>query len=786
MNRLPSVCLVLILAAAALHAQEAAKKILLPMRISFQEAWFVDAAGAAVGSARYLDAAEYREGLAAVQVDGKGWGFIDAEGRFVVQPRYYDAGSFHDGLAAVKTGKDGLWGYIDATGRTVIPARYRLAYSFQEGFARVWTGEESQLIDRTGHALPIPAPWKPAGQEGFSEGFAPVQADGLRAGFADASGKIAFVLADCSDAREFHEGLAVVRMGEKYGYVDKGGKPAIPALYDEARGFHGKRAAVRIGKKWGFIDPKGQTAVDAAWDGCGDFSEGLAPVAIGGTEMLEAGSWRYVDAGGKTVITPAFSFAGPFRDGFAEVAVGDPLRQEYFYIDKKGIPLRGLPGFLVDARTDFSAEKNTLGFTSEGSWKAEKGVYSYTGKGEGAETLWTSLLVPPDFHAEAKVVAMSGRDPAAGIVFRVDEKGETFYWFGLRKDGSCAAYYAARDGKWETMDQGRVKAKAGANTLQVVCRGDTAYCYLNGAKALTFRDSRIGGSYRHIGFYVETATAVSFDDLAVRAIGREEAVAGFDLEPTMEDLGSRLQTQISTFPDSALKLLVPQDPKSPGELYLSFEGLGAGAYLIKKPGWAADPLEFSFIGQPLFKAVGKYGLQFPEKMPPLKEGAVGAYDEPTAYSPRIYLPLLASPGTNPLAPLLRDWRSLSVELLEAERRIRSENQWEAFGDPMGIAVGVIDLAGIVSALVGLIDWGISGAFGERQSLEVWGGLGAIAAANLLYLPIGFLVIDPICDGIVDSKLKEERRRYDEKFRALADSMRGKFPEDILEGRPRGE
>jgi len=806
-NKPLRVCLVLLLVCAAAHAEDpSTKKVLIPMRIPFQEAWFVDATGAAVDRNRYADAGDYTEGLAAVRVPSKGWGFVDAGGRFAVQPQFRDVHPFQEGLAAVQQEKDELWGYVDAAGKPVIPARYKLAYSFQEGFAHVWDGKESFLIDKSGRALSIPAPWRLSGLEGFSEGLAPVCTGEIqtRAGFVDASGKIALVLQGCSEAREFHEGLAAAKIDGKWGYVDKAGKVAIPAAYDLARGFSGKRAAVQIGKKWGFIDPQGKIAVDAAWDGCGDFSGGLAAVAAGGAGPFESGTWSYIDADGKTAITPGYSFAGAFRDGFAEVAVGDILRQEYFYIDRKGRPLPGLSGFLVDAKTDFSTDRNAFGLVSDGRWKLEKGAYSFASKEGLSEWICGGGLAPSDFIAEVKVVSMAGDEPAAGLVFRLAADGRSLYWFGIRKDGSCTAQYSvkSKDGAdaWTVLGTSNLKARTGTNTLQVVCRGETVFCFLNGAKAITFRDSRIGASYGRVGLLASSATAASFDDLAVRAIGRDEAIPDLDLTPTLEDLGMRLDAQLAAFPDSELRLFIPPPSPSAGELFLSFGGLGDGAYLMGRP----DPLEFSFVGQPLWKDVGRYAIQFPAVMPKLAAGATMGADAPTNYAPRLYHPLLslygglseadlaaalkASPhaaGIMDLAVFLRDWKALAVDWTAAEQRIRSENRFVLGEDPFGIVMDAVGIGGILAALVGLIDWGIVGTFGERQSWEVWGGLAALGSYYAVYMPIAYFIIDPIYEGIAKGKVEEEKRKWDEKFRARAAAFKAKYPEDVVEGRPKG-
>lgn len=80
---------------------------------------------------------EYSEGLLNVKVDGK-WGFIDHDGKFIIPAKFNDAREFSDGLAAVEFSKEkNQWGYIDKSGDVIIPAQFEDAGYFKEGFAPI-------------------------------------------------------------------------------------------------------------------------------------------------------------------------------------------------------------------------------------------------------------------------------------------------------------------------------------------------------------------------------------------------------------------------------------------------------------------------------------------------------------------------------------------------------------------------------------------------------------------------------------------------------------------------
>jgi len=73
-------------------------------------------------------------------------------------------------------------------------------------------------------------------------------------------------------------------------------------------------AAVRIGAKFGYIDKDGKVAIMPQFDFAGSFSEGLAAVGIGN-------KIGYIDKQGKIVIEPQFDFAGAFSEGLADVGI---------------------------------------------------------------------------------------------------------------------------------------------------------------------------------------------------------------------------------------------------------------------------------------------------------------------------------------------------------------------------------------------------------------------------------------------------------------------------------
>lgn len=52
------------------------------------------------------------------------WGFIDKAGNVVIKPQFGSAAEFFEGLAAVQFPSYGKWGFIDKAGQTVIEPQF--------------------------------------------------------------------------------------------------------------------------------------------------------------------------------------------------------------------------------------------------------------------------------------------------------------------------------------------------------------------------------------------------------------------------------------------------------------------------------------------------------------------------------------------------------------------------------------------------------------------------------------------------------------------------------------
>ena len=309
---------------------------------------------------------KFSEGLAAVMIEER-IGYIDRNGELVIEPQFdYDQEIdgfeyFSEGLAVVSF-QDREYdsfqkGYIDNQGKMAITPQFDQAYPFSEGIARVevLTGNRLRysFIDRTGKIVFS----HPSASEARDccEGLAAVKIE-QKWGYINRQGKIV-IKPQFMGAQDFSEGLAaVIDVGGRWGYIDKTGNLVIKPRFNPVLEFTtppGKfsQGLAAVGadngtRRWGYINPIGEFAIqprfDSGYAGCGCFSEGLAWVTVGcepEKRDMTTGQYGYINQKGKFVIKPIFDFAAEFSGGLAKVQIDDSSsfdRGKWGYINKSG------------------------------------------------------------------------------------------------------------------------------------------------------------------------------------------------------------------------------------------------------------------------------------------------------------------------------------------------------------------------------------------------------------------------------------------------------------------
>jgi hypothetical protein len=229
------------------------------------------------------------------------WGFIDKKGVTVVEPQFeqeYSSG-FSEGLVDVC--KDDLWGYIDAGGNTIIPFEYDWTNPFTDGFAVVKRKGQKFYIDKNGAKLKT---------------------------------------VKCTIVEPtwggFKEGLAVVKFGKEYGFINTKGEQAMDLLFDAAHGFHEGLCAVEKHGKTGFINHQGEYCIEPKFDRVDSFHLGV-------TTFRQNGKWGLMDKSGQIIKEPTYDFIHGFGLYGWSVSTNDERRlakadlgKREVYIDLQG------------------------------------------------------------------------------------------------------------------------------------------------------------------------------------------------------------------------------------------------------------------------------------------------------------------------------------------------------------------------------------------------------------------------------------------------------------------
>ena len=280
-----------------------------------------------------------------VRRDGKS-GAIDRSGRVVIPLCFDFVGEFHEGLARFARGK--LFGFVDKRGRIVIPPRFTSEWNFSEGLARVTSDDDPYwhrcgYVDQSGMmAIKDDIECESAFAAGydFRNGLAKMDEKITKHGFLDKTGQVA-IRPEFESVETFSAGLAAAKKigEEKWGYIDVNGDWAIEPQFAWAFSFSDGVALVHVGDNFGYIDKSGAMVLRLPQSNlrmapCGEFHEGLASFA-------ESGKYGFVDHAGRVVLPATFDRVQPFADGLAAVMVGE----EWGYADKSGrmaIPLKPL------------------------------------------------------------------------------------------------------------------------------------------------------------------------------------------------------------------------------------------------------------------------------------------------------------------------------------------------------------------------------------------------------------------------------------------------------------
>lgn len=150
-------------------------------------------------------------------------------------------------------------------------------------------------------------------------------------GFINEAGQVV-IKQQFLDAQPFSDGLAAVRVKERWGFINHKGEFVIVPKYTNVHPFSEKLALVDLENgSHVFIDQRGNVVIESKpnWSFAGDFKDGLASVVV-------KGKWGFINTKGEIAIEPKFDRVRSFSDGLALVKVGEGLQALVGYIDHSG------------------------------------------------------------------------------------------------------------------------------------------------------------------------------------------------------------------------------------------------------------------------------------------------------------------------------------------------------------------------------------------------------------------------------------------------------------------
>jgi hypothetical protein len=287
---------------------------------------FADLTGSLVIEAKYKKVIGFSaDGFAALyDAKAKQFGFININGEplatevkdfKLIEIFGFGMKGFKDGFAAVKI--DDKWGFLNTEGKLAVPAKYDKVTLFDKGYATAKIGEKFVIVDLHAAEFPVDIPGL-VDVNDFSELYASFKTEADKVGFIDGHGNVA-IEAKYKAAGDFHGGLAWAKTAEGLvGYINDKGEWVIEAKFEGGKNFDPESGLARIknGDRWGYVNKSGEVTYMNDSDLFEDFFNGLARGRI-------AGKFGFYNSKMEWVIQPQYDGARDFKNGYAAVKKGE-------------------------------------------------------------------------------------------------------------------------------------------------------------------------------------------------------------------------------------------------------------------------------------------------------------------------------------------------------------------------------------------------------------------------------------------------------------------------------
>ncbi|MEQ9297886.1 MAG: WG repeat-containing protein [Cyclobacteriaceae bacterium] len=282
----------------------------------------------------------FREGLSAAKHNDK-WGFIGKKGAWVIEPVYDSVQSFAHGLAVVRSGRTNH--VINKSGDIVTQTPEDYPWVVIKSKSIILYGTTSQdigmrhygFMDAGGNILTAPIFYVESEYQfdlfDYSDGMLIVSNEEDKYGYLNELGQLA-IPCRYDYAEPFVNDHALVTLNDRKYIIDKRGEISeiteLEYPYDEVQTSHEGLAGVRKGDKWGFINQEGVEIIDLVYYGYPPHKErlpegvylaevfpkfncGLLPIIKSDGNQYRSG---FIDKSGKEVIACEFMLVSGFME----------------------------------------------------------------------------------------------------------------------------------------------------------------------------------------------------------------------------------------------------------------------------------------------------------------------------------------------------------------------------------------------------------------------------------------------------------------------------------------
>lgn len=290
-------------------------------------------------------------------------GFIDANGKIIIEPQFdYAYNRFTEDVCYAEVGN--RRGLIDISGNFIIELADSVEYvlNFVNGFAKYNCGyEKNGIINNEGRVI-IPAIHRNVSVYEDADGlYFKIVGSNNDSDWYMTDKYVNAISAPCDSIKGFVNGLCAVKQKGKWGYINASGEMIIQPKYDYAMAFTKEGIArVKKGEAYFFIDKAGNQVLKYDYIFSG-FSKNRASVLIDGEKHLinkkgeiicninadkiypfrddnyaltiKDDKASLIDTLGNIVLTTEYKFIGTFNNGIAVVITEDG---KYGYIDITG------------------------------------------------------------------------------------------------------------------------------------------------------------------------------------------------------------------------------------------------------------------------------------------------------------------------------------------------------------------------------------------------------------------------------------------------------------------